>query len=54
MDGVKWDGALEYAVPGPAPHNRILEKTLPDGSKIYGWSIDYDYKNIHQFVPKVQ
>ena len=33
-----WGGAKEYRVPGCPETDRILEKELSDGSKVYGWT----------------
>ncbi|MEV1005623.1 RHS repeat-associated core domain-containing protein [Nonomuraea sp. NPDC050202] len=46
----KWAGAKEWEVPGAKNpgETRILEKTLPDGRTVMGWSQDH-YKTIHEF-----
>lgn len=37
---------------GVNPHHRILEQTLPDGRKIYGYSVAHDYDNIIYFLAR--
>jgi Pretoxin HINT domain len=44
----QWSGALEWEVPGGKGH-RILEKTLPDGRKVYGYVVGHDYNVIKTF-----
>ncbi|MER5638387.1 RHS repeat-associated core domain-containing protein [Kitasatospora sp. NPDC002227] len=45
-----WAGAKEWRVPGQRDGDtwRILEKTLPDGRKVMGWTTDH-YDTIHPF-----
>lgn len=45
-----WRGAREWRVPGEKNGDnwRILEKTLPDGRKVMGWTTDH-YTTIHPF-----
>ncbi|GAA5041146.1 hypothetical protein GCM10023259_009590 [Thermocatellispora tengchongensis] len=44
-----WTGAKEYLVPGAKGNkHRILEKTLPGGTKVMGWTNDH-YETIHPF-----
>lgn len=46
-----WKGAREWRVPGEKDGDswRILEKTLPDGRKVMGWTTDH-YTTIHPFA----
>lgn len=46
-----WRGAREWRVPLWTKNNeaRILEKTLPDGRKVMGWTTDH-YRKIHPFA----
>jgi hypothetical protein len=41
-------GAEEYAVPGRPQTDRILVKTLSDGTKAYGWTTTH-YRKIQRF-----
>ncbi|GAA2739853.1 RHS repeat-associated core domain-containing protein [Kitasatospora cinereorecta] len=45
-----WAGSKEWRVPGQKDGDtwRILEKTLPDGRKVMGWTTDH-YTTIHPF-----
>ncbi|MFI5589997.1 polymorphic toxin-type HINT domain-containing protein [Amycolatopsis sp. NPDC051758] len=43
-----WGGAKEYRVPGRPETDRILEKELSDGSKVYGWTSTH-YDKIQRF-----
>ncbi|MEV4895749.1 RHS repeat-associated core domain-containing protein [Nonomuraea sp. NPDC055795] len=43
-----WKDAREYRVPGRPDSDRILEKTLPDGTKVYGWTSTH-YRKIQRF-----
>ncbi|MDG4828511.1 polymorphic toxin-type HINT domain-containing protein [Solwaraspora sp. WMMD1047] len=43
-----WAGAKEYRVPGRPDSDRILEKTLPGGEKVYGWTSTH-YQKIQRF-----
>jgi RHS repeat-associated protein len=43
-----WKGAKEFRVPGRPDTDRILEKTRPDGSKVYGWTSTH-YRKIQKF-----
>ncbi|WP_416905708.1 polymorphic toxin-type HINT domain-containing protein [Micromonospora echinospora] len=43
-----WAGAKEYRVPGRPDSDRILEKELPNGVKVYGWTSTH-YKKIQRF-----
>jgi uncharacterized protein RhaS with RHS repeats len=43
----KWKGAKEWDVPGT--NNRILEKTMPNGQKIYGYVVNHDYRVVKTF-----
>ncbi|MEU6229335.1 polymorphic toxin-type HINT domain-containing protein [Streptomyces sp. NPDC047042] len=45
----KWEDALEYAVPGAGDNERILVKTLPNGTEIIGWTTTH-YKKIQRFT----
>ncbi|WP_347882230.1 RHS repeat-associated core domain-containing protein [Kosakonia sp. HypNH10] len=48
-----WNGAKEWQVvhrgQGLDPHHRILEQTLPDGRKIYGYVLNHDYDKVYKF-----
>lgn len=48
-----WNGAKEWQVvhkgKGLDPHHRILEQTLPDGRRIYGYVINHDYNKVYKF-----
>jgi hypothetical protein len=37
-----WKGAKEWDVPGT--NNRILERTLPDGRRVFGYVVDHQYR----------
>ncbi|MEQ0558838.1 RHS repeat-associated core domain-containing protein [Amycolatopsis sp. NEAU-NG30] len=43
-----WTGSKEYRVPGRPNTERILEKTLPNGVKVYGWTATH-YQKIQRF-----
>jgi RHS repeat-associated protein len=43
----KWENALEWDVPGTS--HRILQKTMPDGTVIYGRVVNHNYSTIYQF-----
>lgn len=43
-----WAGAKEYRVPGRPETDRILEKELPNGTKVYGWTSTH-YQKIQRF-----
>ncbi|MGQ4516675.1 DUF6531 domain-containing protein [Streptomyces sp. DW26H14] len=43
-----WAGSKEYRVPGRPETDRILEKTLPSGHKVYGWTSTH-YQKIQRF-----
>ncbi|MFE1199740.1 polymorphic toxin-type HINT domain-containing protein [Streptomyces olivaceoviridis] len=43
-----WAGAKEYRVPGRPETDRILEKELPNGVKVYGWTSTH-YQKIQRF-----
>ncbi|MEC3996358.1 RHS repeat-associated core domain-containing protein [Actinacidiphila sp. DG2A-62] len=43
-----WTGAKEYRVPGRPDSDRILEKELPNGVKVYGWTSTH-YTKIQRF-----
>ncbi|MFI7454941.1 polymorphic toxin-type HINT domain-containing protein [Nonomuraea sp. NPDC049714] len=43
-----WKGAKEYSVPGRGDSDRILVKTLANGSKVYGWTSTH-YNKIQRF-----
>ncbi|MFB7600207.1 polymorphic toxin-type HINT domain-containing protein, partial [Streptomyces sp. NPDC056160] len=45
----KWAGAKEYRVPGAGDNERILVKTLPNGTEIIGWTSTH-YKKIQRFT----
>ncbi|MFB7495122.1 polymorphic toxin-type HINT domain-containing protein, partial [Streptomyces sp. NPDC056161] len=45
----KWEGALEYAVPGAGNNERILVKTLPNGIEMIGWTSTH-YQKIQRFT----
>ncbi|WP_244590457.1 RHS repeat-associated core domain-containing protein, partial [Xenorhabdus stockiae] len=48
-----WIGAKEWQVvhtgKGVDPHHRILEQTLPNGQKIYGYALRHDYEKVYKF-----
>ncbi|MDC9583341.1 hypothetical protein PSI15_17700, partial [Xenorhabdus sp. PR6a] len=48
-----WIGAKEWQVvhsgKGLDPHHRILEQTLPNGQKIYGYVLNHDYEKVYKF-----
>ncbi|WTT80385.1 polymorphic toxin-type HINT domain-containing protein (plasmid) [Streptomyces sp. NBC_00080] len=43
-----WAGSKEYRVPGRPETDRILEKELPNGVKVYGWTSTH-YTKIQRF-----
>ncbi len=43
-----WAGSKEYRVPGRPESDRILEKELPNGVKVYGWTSTH-YTKIQRF-----
>ncbi|GAA0954694.1 polymorphic toxin-type HINT domain-containing protein [Nonomuraea longicatena] len=43
-----WAGSKEYSVPGRPKTDRILEKELPNGVKVYGWTSTH-YTKIQRF-----
>jgi hypothetical protein len=43
-----WAGSKEYRVPGRSETDRILEKDLPNGVKVYGWTPTH-YTKIKRF-----
>lgn len=43
-----WAGSKEYRVPGRPETDRILEKELPNGIKVYGWTSTH-YAKIQRF-----
>ncbi|MEJ8650735.1 polymorphic toxin-type HINT domain-containing protein [Streptomyces sp. MS1.AVA.3] len=43
-----WAGSKEYRVPGRPETGRILEKELPNGVKVYGWTSTH-YTKIQRF-----
>ncbi|MFG2889730.1 putative T7SS-secreted protein [Streptomyces sp. NPDC048248] len=43
-----WAGSKEYRVPGRPESDRILEKELPNGVKVYGWTSTH-YQKIQRF-----
>ncbi|NJP44756.1 polymorphic toxin-type HINT domain-containing protein [Actinacidiphila epipremni] len=43
-----WAGSKEYRVPGRPDTDRILEKELPNGVKVYGWTSTH-YAKIQRF-----
>ncbi|MFT9666760.1 polymorphic toxin-type HINT domain-containing protein [Streptomyces rhizosphaericola] len=43
-----WAGSKEYRVPGRPETDRILEKVLPNGVKVYGWTSTH-YTKIQRF-----
>ncbi|RNT27383.1 hypothetical protein B9475_009665, partial [Proteus mirabilis] len=48
-----WIGAKEWRVvhtgKGVDPHHRILEQTLPNGQKVYGYVLNHDYEKVYKF-----
>ncbi|MFB0773638.1 hypothetical protein, partial [Proteus cibi] len=48
-----WIGAKEWQVvhtgKGVDPHHRILEQTLPNGQKVYGYVLNHDYEKVYKF-----
>ncbi|CDH21472.1 Complete genome; segment 11/17 [Xenorhabdus bovienii str. kraussei Quebec] len=48
-----WIGAKEWQVvhsgKGIDPHHRIVEQTLPNGQKIYGYALNHDYEKVYKF-----
>lgn len=43
-----WAGSKEYRVPGRPESDRVLEKELPNGVKVYGWTSTH-YTKIQRF-----
>jgi RHS repeat-associated protein len=46
-----WAGSKEYRVPGRPDTDRILEKELPNGIKVYGWTSTHYTKIQHFSAP---